>query len=55
MSLRTKLIQSIIHINENIFFYPKLKNFYKSIINNDVCILDVGSNKGQSIDFFFRY
>jgi FkbM family methyltransferase len=53
MKLRTKIIQSLIHINEAVFFYPKLKKFYKeNLINASVCILDVGANKGQSIDFF---
>ena len=53
MKLRTKIIQSLIHINEAVFFYPKLKKFYKENLKNaSVCILDVGANKGQSIDFF---
>jgi FkbM family methyltransferase len=53
MKLRTKIIQSLIHINEAIFFYPKLKKFYKDNLKNaSVSILDVGANKGQSIDFF---
>jgi FkbM family methyltransferase len=53
MKLRTKIIQSLIHINEAIFFYPKLKKFYKDNLKSaSVSILDVGANKGQSIDFF---
>ena len=54
MNIRIKLIQVLIEINEKIFFYPKLKSFYKSVpINlNSPVILDVGANKGQSIDFF---
>lgn len=53
MSLRTKIIQQLIHINEAIFFYPKLKKFYKAnLTSREVTILDVGANKGQSIDFF---
>ena len=53
MKLRTKIIQSLIHINEAIFFYPKLKKFYNDNLKNaSVSILDVGANKGQSIDFF---
>lgn len=55
MNLRTKIIQKLIHINEAIFFYPKLKKFYKANLTNpEVNILDVGANKGQSIDFFLR-
>ena len=53
MKLRTKLIQKLVHLNEAIFFYPKLKFFYtKNLLNDKICVLDVGANKGQSIDFF---
>jgi FkbM family methyltransferase len=54
MNIRIKIIQLLIEINEKIFFYPKLKSFYKNApINlNSPVILDVGANKGQSIDFF---
>lgn len=53
MSFRTKIIQQLIHINEAIFFYPKLRKFYKeNLKTQEVTILDVGANKGQSIDFF---
>jgi FkbM family methyltransferase len=53
MSFRTKIIQQFIHINEAIFFYPKLRKFYKeNLKSKEVNILDVGANKGQSIDFF---
>ena len=59
MNIRIKLIQELININEQIFFYPKLKSFYKNkidIVPNSlpITILDVGSNKGQSIDFFSK-
>lgn len=53
--VRTKVIQKLIHINESIFFYPKLRRFYISkIIKEQINILDVGANKGQSIDFFLK-
>ena len=54
MNIRIKLIQLLIEINEKIFFYPKLKSFYKNTSThlNSPVILDVGANKGQSIDFF---
>ncbi|MCO6161764.1 FkbM family methyltransferase [Flavobacterium sp. NRK F7] len=53
MSLRTKIIQKLVHINESVFFYPKLKRFYKqNLKKGNINILDVGSNRGQSIDFF---
>jgi FkbM family methyltransferase len=55
MTLRTKLIQKLIHINEAVFFYPALKKFYKKALpNKELKILDVGANKGQSIDFFLN-
>ncbi|MFN4026036.1 MAG: FkbM family methyltransferase [Flavobacterium sp.] len=53
MNIRTKIIQKLVHINEGIFFYPKLRRFYiKNLQKGNVNILDVGANKGQSIDFF---
>jgi FkbM family methyltransferase len=53
MKIRTKIIQKLVHVNENIFFYPKLKKFYiKNLKKGSISILDVGANKGQSIDFF---
>lgn len=53
MQLRTKIIQRIIDINESLIFYPKLKKFYSTALQGrPVNIIDVGSNKGQSIDFF---
>ncbi len=53
MSIRVKLIHFFIQFNENIFFYPKLKKTYKKLIKNPLPIfIDVGANKGQSIDFF---
>ena len=55
MNIRTKIIQKLVHINEGIFFYPKLKNFYKENLNSkEISIIDVGANKGQSIDFFLK-
>lgn len=53
MNVRTKIIQKLVHFNEGIFFYPKLKKFYKENLNKkEIIIIDVGANKGQSIDFF---
>ncbi len=52
--LRTSIIQKLIGINERIVFYPELKRVYKSLFNSNtlITIIDIGSNKGQSIDFF---
>jgi len=52
MSLRIKLIQKLIEINENLIFYPRLSRYYKAHLCKQPLIFDVGSNKGQSIDFF---
>ena len=54
ISIRVKIISFFIKLNEDIIFYPKLqkfynKNFYKKKLN---LVIDVGSNKGQSIRFF---
>lgn len=50
---RVKLIARLIHLNENLIFYPRLKKFYREQIRNDnPLVIDVGANKGQSIDFF---
>ena len=55
MNIRTKIVQKLVHINEGIFFYPKLKRFYiENLKKENVSILDVGANKGQSIDFFLK-
>ena len=62
MNYRTRLIQKIIDINEKLIFYPKLRNFYLAKLsterqqnaNRTPTIIDVGSNKGQSIDFFLK-
>lgn len=49
---RIQLIQRLIDINEKIVFYPKLKKFYHKTLSNNPVIIDVGANKGQTIDFF---
>ena len=58
MSIRISIIQALIDINERIFFYPKLKSFYKNKVykksSNPIVIFDVGANKGQTIDFFCK-
>lgn len=52
MGFRIKIIQELIEFNEKIYFYPKLRKYYKQHIKNkDGVILDVGTNKGQFINF----
>src|SRR5688572_4391935 len=52
-NMRIGLIKKVIDINEKLFFERKIRKFYRSIgtINT---VIDVGANKGQSIDFFLR-
>lgn len=54
MKLRIRIIQMFLDLLEALFFYNKLKNFYISILGGkkNITVLDVGSNKGQSIEFF---
>lgn len=53
MNLRIYLTKVLVTGLEAIFFYPKLKSFYKSKIKKtNPVIIDVGSNRGQSIQFF---
>ena len=51
---RIFIIRSLINLNEEIFFYPKLKKIYNSINKNKKLklLVDVGVNRGQSIRFF---
>ena len=49
--IRVGYIKKLIDINEYIFFIRKMKSFYK-VIGNINTVIDVGANKGQSIDFF---
>jgi FkbM family methyltransferase len=53
--LRIKVIQFLLGINEQMIFYPRLGNLYKKNIKTPApVIVDVGANKGQTIDFFLR-
>ncbi len=55
MIIRILIVQQIINLLERFFFYPKLKNYYKSLkLTDPFTIIDVGANKGQSIDFFLN-
>lgn len=53
MNWRVNLIQRATRVIDGISFYPKLRKFYlKHLSEGEPVIFDVGSNKGQSIDFF---
>mgnify|MGYP006182970143 CR=1 FL=1 len=55
MSLRIKLIQFLIDINEKLIFYPRLSNYYrKNVEVKKPVIFDVGANKGQTTSFFLK-
>ncbi len=51
---RIFIIRSLINLNEEIFFYPRLKKIYNGINRNQKLnlLIDVGVNRGQSIRFF---
>jgi FkbM family methyltransferase len=51
---RIKVIQYLINLNEKLLFYPFLKKYYKNKLSKTPVILDVGANKGQTIDFFIK-
>jgi FkbM family methyltransferase len=52
----------VVDVTERLIFYPKLKHFYsdrlskkrQQNISRPPTIIDVGSNKGQTIDFFLK-
>ncbi|MFN4915011.1 MAG: FkbM family methyltransferase [Sphingomonadales bacterium] len=47
-----KLISELIEWNEKMLFYPKLKKFYNDNLSwNNINVIDVGANKGQTIKF----
>jgi FkbM family methyltransferase len=51
--VRISIIKLFIDLNEMFFFERKLKLFYKQAFGDTLCkVIDVGANKGQSIDFF---
>jgi len=55
VKIRIKIIQFFINLIESLIFYKKLKKFYKAEIKKDnIIVIDVGSNKGQTIDFFLK-
>ena len=51
---RVNLVTHLIQINENLIFYRKLKKVYLNLLKGGELktIVDVGVNKGQSIQFF---
>lgn len=51
--IRIGIIKKAIDINEKFFFERKMKHFYKQAGNINT-VIDVGANKGQSIDFFLK-
>lgn len=55
MSFRTKVIKTIIGLSEKIIFEPKVRKFYESQLNKSaISVIDVGANRGQSIEFFSK-
>ena len=59
MKIRIWLIQIIVDVIERFLFYPKLKKYYhlkflKPDLEKDFTVFDVGSNRGQTIEFFSK-
>ena len=53
--IRIQFVKFLIDINEKLFFERRLRKFYKQKFKGSLgLILDVGSNNGQTIDFFLR-
>lgn len=52
MNKRSNIISFLLLLIEDILFYPKLRKFLSGRLRNARFIIDVGANKGQSIDFF---
>lgn len=54
MTLRSQIVDKILRFNEKYVFERRLKKFFfnNSLIFNNV--IDVGSNTGQTIDFFLK-
>jgi FkbM family methyltransferase len=53
LKLRLSIIRALIDLNERFIFERKLKNFYQR--KDFICsVIDVGANKGQTIDFFLK-
>jgi FkbM family methyltransferase len=50
-TLWVRLVSLALGFIERVFYYPKLRNVYRSLAQIDF-VIDVGANKGQTIDFF---
>ncbi|GAB3949221.1 hypothetical protein GCM10028805_25260 [Spirosoma harenae] len=49
---RIKTITLLIELHDKLFLYPTLRKIYKAICPLPQFIIDVGANKGHSVDFF---
>tara|TARA_Y100001954_G_C15660886_1_gene527674 strand:+ start:92 stop:823 length:732 start_codon:yes stop_codon:yes gene_type:complete len=53
--IRLKLVEIIIAINEKLIFERRLKRFFIQSENAKIeTVIDVGANRGQTINFFFN-
>lgn len=54
-SLRVRIIRQILEINEYIFVTRRVFNFYNKTFGKSLdSVIDVGGNKGQSIELFLK-
>ena len=54
MKLRSALVLFALKSIERLAYYPRLKRFYQKNLPPAPFIIDVGANKGQTIDFFLQ-
>tara|TARA_B100000925_G_scaffold266172_1_gene225788 strand:- start:4798 stop:5520 length:723 start_codon:yes stop_codon:yes gene_type:complete len=54
LSTRVNIIRKLIELNENLFFYPKIRIAYQKLHkeNHFNIVFDIGTNKGQTIKQF---
>jgi FkbM family methyltransferase len=55
-SIRVSLIKKVIDLTENLIFERRIRKFYRNEFSGKRIdtVIDVGANKGQSIDFFLN-
>lgn len=51
---RVAIVRELIEINEKFIFNRRLTKFYKNNTSSINCVIDVGANIGQTIDFFLK-
>jgi len=47
-----RIVSNFIWFTEKVFFFPRLSDFYRMYAEDVRTVIDVGANRGQSIEFF---